>query len=139
VEKTRAFAEQPIDFSRPTFRFVHFSVPHLPFVFTANGFDPPPDPLRTSPDTGYTKQIEYVDRLVGELVARMKQDGTFDRTAIAIMSDHGFRFGGGERDRLHVPFIAKKAGQRVAEYETAAHSGESLLPDLLQRSCAPRP
>ena len=48
VEKTRAFAEQPIDDSRPMFRFIHFSVPHLPFVFTANGFDPPFDPLRTS-------------------------------------------------------------------------------------------
>ena len=136
VERTRAFAERRIDPSRPVFRFVHFSIPHLPFVFTADGFDPPFDALRTSPDTAFKRQIEYVDRLVGELVERMKGDGTFDRTTIVILSDHGFRFGGRERDPRHIPFIVKMAGQRTAEHVSEPQFGESLLPDVLTRSCA---
>jgi len=136
VERARTFAEAPIDPSQPVFRFVHFSVPHLPFVFTANGFEPPFDPLRTSPDTAYERQIEYVDRLVGDLVGQMKQDGSFDRTTIAILADHGFRFGGRERDPRHIPFIVKLAGQRTAEHVQAPHNGETLIPQLLARSCA---
>ena len=66
----------------------------------------------------------------------MKGDGTFDRTTIVILSDHGFRFGGRERDPRHIPFIVKMAGQRTAEHVSEPQFGESLLPDVLTRSCA---
>jgi hypothetical protein len=37
-------------------------------------------------------QLEFVDRLVGELVVRMKRAGVFDKSLIALMSDHGESF-----------------------------------------------
>jgi phosphoglycerol transferase MdoB-like AlkP superfamily enzyme len=137
VEETRAFAERRIDPSHSVFRFVHFSVPHFPFVFTAEGFHPPFDPLRTSPDDAYVRQIEYVDCIVGDIVDRMKKAGTYDGPTIAILADHGFRFGGRESNERHIPFIVKAAGQRTAEYIAEARPAEFLLPELLERSCAP--
>jgi hypothetical protein len=137
VEETVAFAGRPLDAGQPVFRFVHFSVPHLPFVFGPEGYDPPFDPLRTSPDTDYVRQIEYVDRLVGELVAPLRAAGTYDRATIVLLADHGLRFGGRERDPLHIPFIVKMAGQRARTDVAAPVRGETLLKAVVEQSCRP--
>ncbi len=136
VEHTAAFARRPIRGAPPLFRFVHFSVPHLPFVFDAEGYDPPFDPLQTAPDTEYVQQLQYVDRLVGELVAHLRSTGTYETTTIVVFSDHGFRFGGRERDPLHIPFIVKLAGQQERVDVTSASRGERLLKEIVERSCA---
>ena len=120
---------------QPVFRFVHFSVPHLPFVFGREGYDPPFDPLQTSPDTHYVRQLEYVDRLVGELAAPMRASGTYDAATIVLLADHGLRFGTRERDPLHIPFIAKMAWQRTRTDVAAPARGETLLKAVVERSC----
>lgn len=135
VGELSEFAVQPLPADRPVFRFVHFSIPHLPFVFDRNGYNPPFNPLRTSPDTAYVRQIGYVDRLVGEIVGEMQRTRTFDRTTIIILADHGFRFGGRERDELHIPFIVKRAGQSDRRDVNQTLRGESLLRDLVGESC----
>ena len=50
VERTMAFARRPLSAERAAFRLVHFSIPHLPFVFDGQGYNPPFDPMQTSPD-----------------------------------------------------------------------------------------
>ena len=135
VENTTAFAMTPMRADKPVFRFVYFSLPHFPFVFDANGFNPPFDPLRTSPDTGYARQVGYVDKLFGGLMQRMRADGSYDRTNIVVLADHGFRFGGAERNPLQIPFIVKKAGQRDHEDVSAPMAGELLLKQVLEQSC----
>jgi hypothetical protein len=135
VERMAAFAIRPLPASAPVFRFVHFSIPHLPFVFGAAGYDPPFNPLRTSPDDAYVAQIGYVDRLVGDLIKPMKQDGSFDRTTLIVFSDHGFRFGGRETDPSHIPFIVKHPGQRVRVDVAGAARGEELLRDTVTAAC----
>ncbi|MBI2828891.1 MAG: sulfatase-like hydrolase/transferase [Acidobacteria bacterium] len=136
VEQTTAFAIRPIRVVPPLFRFVHFSVPHLPFVFDAEGYDPPFDPLQTAPDAEYVRQLQYVDRLVGELVAYLRSTGAYEATTVVILSDHGFRFGGRERDPLHIPFIVKLAGQQRRVDVILASGGERLLKEIVERSCA---
>jgi hypothetical protein len=131
-----SFARRPLAADQPVFRFVHFSVPHLPFVFTRDGYDPPVNPLRTSPDDLYVGQLGYVDRLVGEIVAGMRQEGSFDRSTVIVLADHGYRFGGHERDTLHIPFIVKRAGQTTRDDVTAPQRGERLLRDIVGGSCA---
>ena len=37
-------------------------------------------------------QLQYADRLLGELVAHMKRTGVWDRSAVALVSDHGESF-----------------------------------------------
>jgi hypothetical protein len=135
VARTAAFAMTPIGRSTPTFRFVHFSVPHLPFVFDEHGFDPPLDPLRTAPDDLYARQIRYVDRLVGQILAAMQRDGSYDDATVIVMSDHGFRFGGRERDPMHIPFIVKEPGQTARRDMDAPAPAVSLLPAVLAQNC----
>jgi hypothetical protein len=137
VENTTAFAMRPTDSVRPAFRFVHFSIPHFPFVFDAEGYNPPLDPLRTSPDTAYAAQVRYADRLFGRLMQRMRDQGTYDGTTIVLLADHGFRFGGAERDPLQIPFIVKKAGQGTAMSIDAPVRGELMLKSVLEDACRP--
>ena len=135
VARTIEFVQRPVGTAPPVFRLLHFSIPHLPFVFGPDGFDPPLDPLRTSPDTGYVAQLAYVDRLVGEAVARLRESGAYDGATVVLMSDHGWRFGGNEQDPQHVPFIVKRPGQRTREDVTTPERGELLLKQVLQQSC----
>jgi hypothetical protein len=135
VEELSAFARRPIGTGQPVFRFVHFSVPHLPFVFDGDGYNPPFNPLRTSPDDGYRGQLRYVDRLVDEIVTGLRREGAFDRSTLVVLADHGFRFGGAERDQLHIPFIVKRAGQVAREDVTATEHGEVLLTQVVEQSC----
>ena len=130
-----AFARRPLPAGRPVFRFVHFSVPHLPFVFDREGYHPPLNPLRTSPDTAYVRQIGYVDRLVGDIVGEMERAGTFDGATFIVLADHGYRFGGQERDDLHVPFIVKQPGQATRTDVGERRPGERLLRDLVAGAC----
>ncbi|OFW00428.1 MAG: hypothetical protein A3I61_04810 [Acidobacteria bacterium RIFCSPLOWO2_02_FULL_68_18] len=136
VNELVAFARRPTTERPPVFRFVHFSVPHLPFVFDAEGYDPPFDPLQTSPDAAYVRQVEYVDRIVGDLVAVLERAGVYDRTTLVVLADHGYRFGGRERDPLHIPFIVKKPGQAVREDVRTGLQGEVLLKDVLEGACS---
>ena len=135
VDVTAAFARRPMQGARPVFRFVHFSVPHLPFVFDAAGYAPPLNPLQTSPDTQYVRQLRFVDRLFGELAGQMRREGTYERATIVLLADHGFRFGGREANPLQIPFIAKMARQTSRVDIATAVQGERLLKQVLERSC----
>jgi hypothetical protein len=138
VDRLSAFARRPLPDGQPVFRFVHFSVPHLPFVFGRDGYAPPLNPLRTSPDDYYVRQLGYVDRLVGDIVGGMQRDGTFDDSTLVILADHGYRFGGRERDKLHIPFIVKRAGQTTRADVAERQRGELLLRNIVGGSCEAR-
>jgi hypothetical protein len=135
VEEATAFALRPVPTDRPIFRFVHFSVPHLPFAFDRDGYNPPFDPLRTAPDSAYVRQTAFVDRLLERLLAPLRRSGQFDSTAIVVLSDHGYRFKGSERDPLQIPFIAKRAGQRGRIDISEAERGEVLLKRFVETAC----
>jgi hypothetical protein len=135
VEETEAFTMRPLDTAPPVFRFVHFSIPHLPFVFGPDGYDPPFDPLRQRPDAAYVNQLRYSDRLFGEIVTAMQQRGSFDRATIVLFSDHGFRSGGRETNSRHVPFLVKKAGQTARVDVIEAMAGERLLLQTVRDGC----
>jgi hypothetical protein len=135
VRETIAFAARPIERDQPVFRFVHVSIPHLPFAFGAGGFRPRLDALRTRPDDLYVDQLRYVDELVGRLFARWRLSGALDRATIVVLADHGFRFGGRERDPLHIPFIVRRAGRPDHDVVSTVERGERLLPRVLADAC----
>jgi hypothetical protein len=139
VEELTAFARRPIRLAPPTFRFVHFSIPHLPFVFDADGYDPPFDPMLTVPDDEYAQQVEYVDRLLGELMEELRREGAYDGTTVVVLADHGYRFGGRERDPLQIPFIVKEAGQQRRAEVRAEREGATLLRDTVAAACGSPP
>jgi hypothetical protein len=135
VEETMSFALRPVPPDRPIFRFVHFSVPHLPFAFGPDGYDPASDPLRTSPDTAYFRQTMFVDRLLERLLEPLRRSDRYDTTAIVVLSDHGYRFHGRERDPLQIPFIGKRAGQTARIDVSEAGRGEVLLKRFVETAC----
>lgn len=105
--------------ARPEFHFLHVLLPHEPFIYF-------PDGERYSTETrlpglmgremwrnddwaatqayrGHLLQAAYVDRLLGRLVARLKETGLYDRALIVITSDHGASFREGKAFRRLTP------------------------------------
>jgi hypothetical protein len=135
VRETIAFASRPFEPGPPVFRFAHLSIPHLPFAFDVGGFRPRLNALRTSPDDLYVEQLRYVDDLFGKALARWRISGVLDRTTIVLLADHGFRFGGRERDPGHIPFVVRQAGRPRHAVITTPEHGERLLPEVLADAC----
>jgi hypothetical protein len=116
--------------------FLHFPVPHPPYIYNSRTgrLD-----LANSPVHGYIDALALVDRTVGELRRTMEAAGLWERTAVLISADHGYR---GDRsvdrgriaDRW-VPFLLKLPGQHEPygyprHLETLRSAG--LLLDILE-------
>jgi hypothetical protein len=74
-------------------------------------------------------QVQYVDRMVGELVRRMKASGLWDRAVVVLTADHGTAFRPGQPRRAPttatlseiawVPLFVKTPGQRTGSTSMA--------------------
>ena len=73
---------------------LHLFLPHNPFAFDrdgdaisngASGWEPKKYPEQ------YRQQSMFVDLLVGELVGKLKREGIYDQTVVALTGDHGPR------------------------------------------------
>ncbi len=102
--------DRPSAGGRPSFTFLHLLIPHSPWVLLPDGrrYRTPGDQLRPLGLTGDTwdedgtfvalgrqrhvLQTQYADRLVGEVVRRLKANGQWDRSAVVITADHGVAF-----------------------------------------------
>ena len=131
--------DRPSADGRPSFSFLHLLIPHSPWVLLPDGrrYRTPDDQLRPIGLTGDTwnkdgtfvalgrqrhlLQTQYADRLVGELVRRLKAGGQWDRSAVVITADHGVAFTPGAPRRqttmsnryelAWVPLFVKRPGQ----------------------------
>ncbi|HJQ38451.1 MAG TPA: sulfatase-like hydrolase/transferase, partial [Thermoanaerobaculia bacterium] len=109
--------------SQPFFFFFHTYEPHAPYV------------------PSYDGEIETSDRLVGELIAFLKQSGVYDRALIILTSDHGeglYEHGEDQhgillyREVLHVPLIVKlpssgRAGSNIKQPAALADLAPTVL------------
>ncbi len=107
----------------PFFLFLHLYDLHTPY-------DLPPNPRLRRGETGYSAELAYVDRVVGDFLAYLERRGLLNRSLIVFTSDHGEGLGDhGEtthgyfvyQSTLHVPLIIhwpkgwKHAEDRVDE------------------------
>jgi hypothetical protein len=125
---------------RPTFYLKHVLLPHGPYMFLPSGRQTrrtfqDPIPGMNSPRgfgdrflTDHNQQrmllqIAFMDRQLGKMFTRMRKNGTFDTSLIAITADHGMAFEVGVKDRrtatrgnideiAPVPLFIKAPGQR---------------------------
>jgi hypothetical protein len=134
------------DSGRPPLYFLHSMVPHYPFEYLPSGRSygsieqlPGLEDLRWTHDRrtlarGYQRhllQVGFVDRLVGELVRRLKATGIYDDSLVVITADHGATFkpdrpllgwsGRGLPTILPVPLLIKAPEQ---------HSGRTVEADI---------
>ena len=93
--------------SAPFFLFLHLYDLHLPY-------DLPQDPALRHGETGYSAELGYEDRVLGDFLAFLKRQHLFEKALIVFTSDHGEGLGEhGEsthgyfiyQSTLHVPLI----------------------------------
>ncbi len=85
---------------------------------------------------------QYVDRLLGQAVDRLKQVGLYDRAAVVVTSDHGISFAPGlelgtrnlrsenEHEVAWVPLIVKSPGQTNGEVRDDNVLGVDIAPTV---------
>ena len=71
---------------QPVFAFLHFFDLHAPYAHAASSNGLPNA-------SGYDAEIEYVDRLVGQLQQALAAGGWWDRSLVVLLSDHGESLG----------------------------------------------
>lgn len=148
---------------RPGFYFLHSMLPHVPWEYLPSGnrYETPwggvhglerefwsesPWPVLHHRKR-YLLQVEFVDLLIGELVARLESTGLFDRSLIAITADHGVAFrpgrsrrlleltdleGGQPLDLASVPLLVKAPFQHQSGIEDTPVSLAGLTPLILE-------
>ena len=121
---------------RPQLNFLHILIPHVPYAYMPSG-----KTYRNSVgleglkneawshdkwavNVGvqrYLMQVAFADMLLGELIAKLKADGMYDRSLIILTADHGVSIRNGDMrraltqtnypDLLRVPLLIKAPGQ----------------------------
>lgn len=92
----------------PVLHFLHVLLPHEPFIYLPTGQIGSSSPWLPAIDEfgtwsndrrlvalNYQRhllQVEFVDRLLGVVLDRLKQVGLYDRALVAIVADHGAAF-----------------------------------------------
>jgi len=120
---------------RPFFLWLHLYDPHNPYD--------PPAPYGTDyRSRPYDGEIAYADHELGRLIAWLKRNQLYDRTAIALLSDHGESLGEhGEAEHgffiynstVHIPLILKMPAGSGIRPDRVGRPVEttSLAPTLL--------
>ncbi len=87
-------------------------------------------------------QVMFLDRLVGELVQRLREQNLYDSTLLVITADHGASFLPGDSRRvvtatnymdiISVPLIIKAPGQREGVVSDRNVESMDILPTLVE-------
>ncbi|HYI37919.1 MAG TPA: sulfatase-like hydrolase/transferase [Thermoleophilaceae bacterium] len=144
---------------RPTLYYKHALLPHVPWVFTPqlrrydrsvlgpikglnsserSVFDPT---LVRQSWQRHLLQVGAVDALLGQIIARMKATGVYDRASLVVMADHGVAFHRGATDRrtilpynafdvAPIPLFIKAPRQRRGRISRAMMRTYDVLPTV---------
>jgi hypothetical protein len=138
-----------------TLNLHHSDLPHVPYQYTASGrryttednlpglsaeqWTQNPGPVREGLRR-YLQQLGLVDKLVGELVGRLKRIGLFDRALVVVTADHGVSFQAGDSRRnvdtknigeiAGVPLLIKAPGQQRGRIVDSAATTQDILPTI---------
>lgn len=140
--------------------FLHLNLPHVPWKYAPSGREYGPAGLPLLPhglvgnDWGddlwqiqqawqrHLLQVQYCDRILGELRQRMIEVGLWDDAFVAVVADHGISFRPGQPRRAvnetivaeiaNVPLLVKLPGNDVGRVVEAPVETVDLLPTLAQ-------
>jgi hypothetical protein len=144
---------ETLDGRRRALSFMHLILPHRPWHYLPTGQSYvsrrsyseslfarwPHDPWPST--VGYQRhllQLEFVDRLMGDLVRRLKEVGLYDRAVIVVTADHGSSFRPDDEPRIltrtnvgdvaSVPLFVRAPGQRRGRIDDSAVDSTDILP-----------
>jgi Sulfatase len=138
--------------------FVHVLIPHQPWRYLPSGLRYPertlgegrfakagrwvsePWPVQ-SIHQRHLMQAAVADRMVGDLVKRLRDVGLYDRSLLVVTADHGMAFTPGESGRasvsnatapdvLWVPLFIKRPGQRTAAVNDVNYEHVDFVPTI---------
>jgi hypothetical protein len=146
---------------RPGLHYLHLSLPHWPWRFFPSGLEyqrlkvvhTPPVDRDSIPNRWlnapwpmelirqrHILQVQFADRLLGDLIDRLQKQGMYDEALVIVTSDHGHSFGPGRprqspnEENLHevmwVPLIVKEPGQKRGRVDDANIMATDLLPTI---------
>ena len=147
---------------RPGLYYKHLLFPHVPFVFLPSGqrynrnvlgpipglnsselsvFDPT---LVRQSWQRHLLQVGATDMLLGELIARLKETGIYDKAMVVVLSDHGISFRVGATDRrtivpanasdiAPIPLFVKYPHQRRGRVDRGLVRTYDVLPTIAAR------
>ncbi len=161
--RSAVFAEfvSAIDDRPARLHFLHLLLPHMPFEYVASGRQyRAPDfqniryrgsLLFRSASAAYADtihqrhlaQLAYADRLIGDLIARLREVGAWDKTLVIVTADHGASYREGRfrrqprpqqhnlSDILLVPLLVKLPGQQRGEVVDRIAETVDIFPTIL--------
>ena len=157
--EARTFTNAIVPCVDPCFQFLHLVLPHTPWVYSETGMQYAPTEttglISVSGDMqwrvhewwaihGYQRhllQLAFVDRILGDLLARLKMTNLYDRSLIVVASDHGASFWPDEsrrnpaftdhpEDILRVPFLLKLPHQGAGSIDERVTETIDVLPTI---------
>jgi hypothetical protein len=157
------FAEflSPIDRQTARMHVIHLVLPHMPFEYVPSGrrysapdfqgnrllgsllFNEASAALADTIHQRHLAQVGYADRLIGDLIARLRSTGAYDDALVIITADHGASYREGRRRRqprpaehnlsdiLHVPLFIKLPGQHQGDIVERIVETVDIFPTIL--------
>jgi hypothetical protein len=147
---------------RPALFYLHLLLPHSPWRFMPDGqaYDAPSRlderyPFDLSGDQGawvqalaqqrHLLQAQYADRLLGQLMTRLKEQDLFDESLVVVVADHGISFQEGTATRIlgddstdglggiaYAPLLIKAPGQTNGTIDDTNITSLDLSPTIAQ-------
>jgi hypothetical protein len=139
---------------KPTFYFLHLLLPHQPWHYlpdggkytdrgdgrNANGWTSEPWPPQLSRQR-HLMQTGETDRLIGQVMRRLQEQGMYDDTLFVVTADHGMSFKPSEYGRrvandgnvdqvLWVPLFIKAPGQAEGQANERNWEHVDLVPTV---------
>jgi Sulfatase len=138
---------------QPTMNFLHILLPHAPWRYTPSGneynfktfgrafkSDQTPAPIVELAHERHLLQLAYTDRLVGQVIDKLKAQGTWDKSLVVMSADHGEGWVPGEKPRslgptnasdlMWVPAFIKAPGQDTGVVDDRNWEQVDLLPTV---------
>jgi hypothetical protein len=141
---------------QPTFHFLHLLLPHTPWRYLPSGMQYPaptkgfgrgkpnfwgtePWPVTVSHQR-HLLQLAFTDQLIGQMVARLKKVGLYDKALVVVTADHGGSFTPGRHirtpakdtasDTAWVPLFIKQPRQTAGKVTDRNWEQVDLVPTI---------
>ncbi len=114
-----------------SFIFVHFPIPHYPFIYDINGYNPSYKSFLHT-DAKYIDQIRYTDKIFGEFISILNENNKFHESTIVILSDHNNRkLLKPPSDPRKIPVILKKRNQVLRKDIVTAYNSIDIVVEAI--------
>jgi hypothetical protein len=148
---------RPADPGQRALYFVHVLIPHQPWKYLPSGqvyperrlAEPPlkngrwtaePWPVQSAHQR-HLLQAAVADRMIGDLIERLRAAGLYDRSLLVVTADHGMAFLPGQHARanvvnptapdvLWVPLFIRRPGQKASSTTDVNWEHVDLLPTI---------